>query len=116
MKLHEVETYTATIYVGTSDSLRNSDEYWLGHRLCQTYCDAVGLCVSIKQTRFIYTGGNEYGLEIFLMDYPRFPSDKDTIRRHAIQLATNLKRELKQKRVSVVFPDKTIMLGEMDNG
>lgn len=111
-----VDTYTATIYVGTS-----KDEAWCYEKIqkakaiCQNYCNAVGLCVTVKQTSFIYTDGKEEGVEVGLINYPRFPSNRQTLQVHAVTLAKLLKKKLEQKRVSVVFPDKTYMIGHPSN-
>ncbi len=38
-------------------------------------CLREGLCVTIEPTTFIYTGGEEAGYVVGLINYPRFPSD-----------------------------------------
>ena len=106
-----VETFTAQIAVG----FRNTDTddeptVEMARRICQDYCDEVGLCVTITETEFIYTGGNERGCLIGLINYPRFPSDEETILRHALALAKKLMDEYKQKKVSVITPNATYML------
>ena len=111
MKITSCDTFTATIYIGTSHT--GHGILYKGRDICQKYCDAIGLCVSFTETTFIYTGGNEAGLIVGLMNYPRFPKREEEIRDTAITLAKLLKAEYDQKRCSVVFPDKTIMLGEM---
>jgi hypothetical protein len=74
--------------------------------------DRIGLCVSVTDTTFIYTNGLEVGIAVGFINYPRFP-DKDPtiIKNQALELAAILKSVLGQKRISVVFPDETIMLG-----
>ena len=107
-----VDTYTATIYVGTSETgLWSKEPIRKAKSICQKYCDTVGLCVTVKQVTFIYSNGTEEGVEVGLINYPRFPSNKQTLQMHAVTLAKLLKKELEQKRVSVVFPDNTYMIG-----
>ena len=121
MKIKEVETYTATIYIGTmanpgsryKKSLMPSTAF-KGREFCQKYCDEIGFCVSFTETEFIYSGDRERGLIIGIINYPRFPKSKADIYSHALVIASELKRIYKQKRCSIVFPDTTIMLGDDD--
>lgn len=106
-----VSTYTATVYVG----LKNRDSgrvHDIGEveRICQAYCDRLGLCVTITPTTYYYTNGREPGCIIGLINYPRFPSTPKRIRQTAFELSRKLKSALEQYRVSIVFPDNTIML------
>jgi hypothetical protein len=109
--MRTVPTFTATIYVGryNRDTGEMADKR-IADEAIQGYVDLVGLCVSVTETEFRYTNGNEPGLIIGLINYPRFPSTPELITRHAIALAMILKDVLKQYRVSIVFADKTIML------
>lgn len=113
MKTVEVPTYTATIYVGFWD--RDEADYAgtldAADVLCREYCDAVGLCVTVKPTRYVYRDGREDGVEIGLINYPRFPSSPEKIREHALELARRCKEAFHQYKVTVVFPDVTVMLG-----
>jgi hypothetical protein len=111
MKKVEVETYTATIYCGLregySERIHKREEV---RKIAQEYCDKVGLCVTLTDLEFIYTKGNEPGVAVGLINYPRFPASKKEIRKKALTLAEILKENLKQNRVSILFPDETIML------
>jgi len=42
-------------------------------QICQEYC-LQGLCVSLKKVDYVYTMGSEGGVEVTLINYPRFPS------------------------------------------
>lgn len=42
-------------------------------------CLREGLCVTIEPTTFIYTGGEETGYVVGLINYPRFSSDSTTL-------------------------------------
>lgn len=108
-----VPTFTATIYAG----LRPGYSGWrFSHaraaRIVQRYCDEVGLCATVTRTRFVYTRGSEPGVVVGLINYPRFPSTPEQIQAHALELGERLRRGLRQQRVSVVFPDVTVMLGD----
>jgi hypothetical protein len=106
-----VPTFTATIYVG----LKVRDVGFVypvdeARRVCQKYCDEVGLCVTVASTEYIYTNGNEPGVVVGLINYPRFPAKAEDIRSRALVLAERLREALKQYRVSVVFPDETVTI------
>ena len=109
--MKKVDTFTATIYVGFKERdtgvIYTMDE---ARDLCQKYVDEVGLCVTITPVEYIYTEGNEPGCAVGLINYPRFPSDPDTIKNHALALARILLEAFRQYKVSIVFPDETIML------
>lgn len=109
--MKSVPTYTATIYVGLREgydgkfTLRAQALAAIEH-----YVDTEGLGVSVTDTQFVYTGGDEPGLIVGLINYPRFPSTQEDIRGKALALARRLKEYCKQQRVSIVFPDETVVL------
>ena len=109
--MNSVPTFTATIYVGFKN--RDTGEV---HEMCEVasicrqYCDAVGLCVTITPTHYIYKDGEEPGCAVGLINYPRFPSTPEQITSHALALAQLLKDAMEQYKVSVVFPGETVML------
>jgi hypothetical protein len=109
-----VETFWATIYVGLRSDWDIHEEE-AAARVCQEYVDQVGLCVTLTPTRFVYTDGSEDGVAVGLINYPRFPSTPAAIKAHALELARRLKEALGQRRVSVVFPDETVMLGDSNS-
>lgn len=112
-----VRTFTATIYVGLRVG-RTADPNPRYHTvdevtfLCRAYCDAMGLCVTVTPTTFIYKMGIEPGVAVGLINYPRFPAFFDDIKANAIHLAELLKVNLEQMVVSIVCPDETIMLAD----
>jgi len=110
-----VQTYTATIYCGLQKGY-GPDCYYFQHAeaICREYCDTAKLCVTVTPTTFVYVGGSEHGVAIGLINYPRFPLEPDQIRSHAVALAAQLRERLEQNRVSIVFPDRTVMIGSPD--
>lgn len=78
--------------------------------ICQKFVDDIGECVSVTPTDFIYTNGNEQGVVVGFINYPRYPRKKKDIRRRAIQLATLLMYDLNQYKVTVTTPKKSYML------
>lgn len=112
-----VPSFTATIYVGfrvgrSAEPAKTVHEIDEAKAVIQAYVDRVGLCVSVTQTEFIYTNGREHGIAVGFINYPRFPSTPEAIRELALELAETLRVSLGQFKVSVVFPDETVMLGE----
>jgi len=119
--MNKVETFIGTIYCGFCEGY-NKDynpqqnfidlQFNKAKNICRGYCDEVGLCVTIEPTYFIYTDGQEDGVKVGLINYPRFPKEVEDIKEDAIKLARTLKEAFGQKRVSIVFTDETIMIGE----
>ena len=113
--MKKVPTFTAHIYVGLQEQYTGQyHQPDVAKALCQQYVDEVKWCVTFTETEFIYTEGNEPGLIIGMVNYPRFPSDPETLKEKALKLAEKLLIELNQFRVSVVFPDETVMLESSD--
>lgn len=115
MQIHHAETYWANIYVGlmagynskkvfTIDSIKN---------LLQGYMDEKKMAVTLTPTNFIYVGGREPGVIVGMINYPRYPSTREEIIDKAGELAMFLKEKLLQERVSIIFPDHTVMFGEL---
>ena len=102
-----VPTFTATIYTGAHKGIE-------ARSIIQRYVDEVGLCLTITETEFIYTGGHEKGYAVGLINYPRFSAEPRDIKKKALCLAHRLRKGLGQTRVSVVCSDETIMLGPID--
>jgi hypothetical protein len=66
-----------------------------------------GLCVTVTPTTFTYTGGEESGFVVGLVNYPRFPSEPAKLWERAIVIANRLIPALCQWSALVVAPDKT---------
>jgi hypothetical protein len=60
-------------------------------QVCREYCYQIGLCVTIEPVAYIYTGGEEAGVRIGLINYPRFPVDETELELRAMGLAEILK-------------------------
>ena len=75
--------------------------------VCREHCFAVGLCVHIEPVDFIYTGGEEAGFKVGLINYPRFPIAEPELRQRALTLGHLLMERLFQHSFSVVGPSDT---------
>lgn len=70
---------------------------WLrAEQICRAYCDEIGLCVTVTPTHYIYKDGQEQGVVVGLINYPRFPSEPSAIWDKAERLAMLLKVGLEQ--------------------
>ncbi len=76
-------------------------------QVCREYCFSVGLCVHIEPVDYIYTGGEESGFKVGLLNYPRFPSDGGSLKHHADMLGDMLMKRLCQHSYMVVGPTVT---------
>src|SRR5580693_5308976 len=95
-----VATFDITIYIaGDADIAR---------QVCREYCFAFGLCVTVESCWYVYTGGEELGVRIGLLNYPRFPTTLVELRETAVRLAENLRLRLCQHSYLVVCPEETV--------
>jgi hypothetical protein len=121
-----VPTYCATIYVGMKE--KASGQSTPQEKLFEYLREYIGThgrgspagCISVTPTKYFYVDGCEDGFAIGFINYPRFPASPEAIRASAMQLGTALAQFLHQCRVSIVFPDETVMItrnsGHDDSG
>lgn len=76
-------------------------------QVCRECCFEVGLCVTIEPVDFIYTGGEESGFRVGLINYPRFPTTEEALHDRAYLLADDLLQRLCQHSYSIVGPRET---------
>ena len=100
MKRVEVPSYPVSIFI--------AGEPWRAQAVCSDFCDRVGLCVTVTETSYRYTGGSEQGVIVGLINYPRFPSTPEAIWERAEQLASVLRERLGQQSYTIQAPDKTV--------
>lgn len=99
-EMNELPTYTVQICMAGDTSHAKE--------ICRAYCYAIGLCVTVEPTTYIYTGGEEQGFRIGLINYPRFPSEPEQIWKRARDLADQLTIALAQHSYLLIAPDKTL--------
>ena len=95
-------TFWANIYI--------AGDIEVAEQFCREECMNHGLCVTIEPTEYIYTGGQETGMRIGLINYPRFPSEPRRIIERAQILAEGLLVKLCQKSALIMTPVDTIWL------
>lgn len=76
-------------------------------QIIRAECMREGLCVTIEPTTFIYTGGEEAGYVVGLINYPRFPSSPKAIVERATDLIHKLLDGTHQHSALLVCSDET---------
>jgi hypothetical protein len=64
-------------------------------------------CVTVTATSYIYTGGEEAGVIVGFINYPRFPSEPHDINYKAELLAEELMHGLCQHSYTIQTPETT---------
>ena len=95
-------TYTVTIY--------SSGSIEVAKQVIREECLREGLCVTISPTLFIYTGGEEFGFQVGLINYPRFPQTNSIIWDRAVDLAKKILDATCQHSTLVLSFDKTLWI------
>ena len=107
-----VESFNIQIWLGLregyTDKVHTIEEVY---KVCQDLCNIWKACFTVTPTRFIYVDGWEDGVVIGLINYPRFPKDKQRLIYDSWEIADILKEHFKQIRVSITTPEKTYTLG-----
>jgi hypothetical protein len=96
------QTYWVKIY--------SSGSIEVAKQVVRYSCQQAGLCVTIEPTTFIYTGGEEAGFVIGLINYPRFPLPNGDIWNRAEELAREILTETYQDSTLIMSPDKTLWI------
>lgn len=99
MNTKTVDTFWVKIYL--------SGPLAVIEQTCRQECLDAGLCVTVDPTRFIYTGGEETGAVVGLVNYPRFPCAPGDLVIRARALALNLLEATFQSSVMVMTPSRT---------
>ena len=99
MRTEKSETYWARIFIaGDIATIKQA---------CREECFSAGLCVTVEPTTYIYTGGEEAGAVVGLINYPRFPTTPEQLRAKAEALARALMERCCQHSFSIMTPDET---------
>lgn len=97
-----VKTFSLTIHMAGSISTAKA--------FLRNECYQRGLCVTVSPETFIYSGGEEEGFAIGLVNYPRFPSSPEEIRSRALSIAEQLLVTCCQKTALLVDTEQTTWL------
>lgn len=105
----ECPSYPVQIFIATMGYARDVS-FDHAKAICDSFCEQVGLCVTVTATDFVYTGGWEPGVIVGLINYPRFPKAPAEIFDLAERLAADLCDGLHQQSYSIQAPDKTVWI------
>lgn len=104
--MKETPTYWAKIYIaGPID---------VAKQILREECKHAGLCVTIEPTTFIYTGGEEEGYVVGLINYPRFPKADQDIWNRAYRIANLLRQKTFQDSVLLQDPSNTVWISDRE--
>ena len=102
MNTYESETYWARIYSsGPIEEAKN---------ILRRECLREGLCLTVEPTTYIYTGGEEVGFVVGLVNYPRFPATAEFIHERALLVANEILAGCFQHSVMLMGPEKTVWI------
>lgn len=85
-------------------------------QVCREECFHEGLCVTIHPREYIYTGGQETGYVVELINYPRFPSTPEQIYARAKALALLLMECGCQWSALIMSSEQTEYLTRREDG
>lgn len=74
---------------------------------CREFCER-GFCVHIHPVDYIYTGGEEAGFKIGIINYPRFPSGHAELMAAALLIAEQVREACCQDSYVIVGPYETL--------
>jgi hypothetical protein len=101
------ETYWARIYI--------AGPIEVAKQLMRAECMRNGLCVTIDPTHFVYTGGEESGYVVGLVNYPRFPSTPEAIHERALFILNMLLDGTHQHSAMLMEPSKTTWVSRRES-
>lgn len=102
MKTAESETFAISLYL--------SGPIEAAKQILRAECLREGLCVTIEPTQFIYTGGEEAGYRVGLLNYPRFPTTLAALRERSEAILHLLLEGTHQHSGLLVAPDTSLWL------
>jgi hypothetical protein len=107
-----LRSYNVQIWVGLKECYQNDKIHTIDdvRVICDKWVNEIKDCVTITPTEFRYVDGNEIGVIVGYINYPRFPRTRKIIRSRALKLAEELMIELRQYKVTVTTPFKSYML------
>jgi hypothetical protein len=95
----EAPTYWARIYIAGN----RAD----AERVCRQLAFSKGACVTVTPTEYVYSGGQESGVIVGLINYPRFPMTPEQIDEEALWIAAHLQEALHQRSYTIETPTRT---------
>lgn len=88
----------------------------IAKQICREETFREGLCITISPCNYIYTGGEESGYVVGLLNYPRFPSTPEQILERADRLAVLLMEKGCQWSAMIISPQETKWFTRREKG
>lgn len=85
-----------------------------GLQILRRECLSIGLCVSVTPTTYVYSGGEERGYRVRLVNYPRFPKAREVLEAEALRIAECLRKETFQHSVLLMTLNTTTWITERE--
>jgi hypothetical protein len=104
MQTKTVETFWARINM--------SGPIDIAKQTIRVACLQKGLCVTVQPTTFIYTGGEEVGFTVGLLNYSRFPTTSEELTARALDLMQRLLEATCQHSGLLMTPEETIWISK----
>jgi len=109
------ETIEAKLFVGLregyTENYKSLSDFY---DFLRKYIKRGDFAITVTSTRFFYQTGEEEGVIIGMINYPRFPLSKDAIKNIIIDLGYSLMKEFNQYRTTVIIGNDTYMLESTD--
>jgi hypothetical protein len=83
-------------------------DYARAQEIVRQFCYFTGDCYSVAPVEYIYTGGQESGVCVTRINYPRFPESAGALGARTRQLAEALREGLCQQSYSIEGPAETL--------
>ena len=89
-------------------------KYNTARNTCRAFAER-GTCVNVSETTYIYKGGEEKGVKVSFLTYPRFPEYKGMVMRNdAIDLGMLLMKDLRQESFMIHSHDGTVWFSQRE--
>lgn len=98
----ECNTFTASIYISITKQEAIS--------LLSEYFGKMGMCATVTEIDFVFTGGRESGVCIGFINYPKYVNSPEEITQKVIEMANKMLTQVHQRSCSVVCSDRTYYL------
>lgn len=79
-------------------------DYDRARQIVRDFCSAQGACFALQRTDYLYSGGEERGVCVVLINYPRFPKTPQELEQRAEKLADTLLAGLGQSSYTIEGP------------
>jgi ferredoxin len=94
------KTWTASIFM--------AGDIGTAKQVAREFCRTVGFCLSIRPERFIYTGGEESGFCVTVIQYPKFQQPEHELWDVTVFIADLIRDRCCQRSYTIISTDRTL--------